>query len=135
MSSAVASITERVRERIRADGADLRGNAGAAERYVLDEIQRYSERALGGSLPLLTDERATARQVLAALTGYGPLQPYFDDDTVEEIWINSPDRVFIAREGVAELTGVLLTDAQVRELVERMLQSTGRRVDLSRPNL
>ena len=134
MSSAVASITERVRERIRADGADVRGGAGIAERYVLDEIQRYSERALGGSLPMLTDERAAARQVLAALTGYGPLQPYFDDDTVEEIWINSPDRVFVAREGNPELTGVRLTDGQVRELVERMLQSTGRRVDLSKPN-
>jgi pilus assembly protein CpaF len=133
MSSAVASITERVRERIRADGADLRGGTAVAERYVLDEIQRYSERALGGSLPLLADERTTARQVLAALTGYGPLQPYFDDDTVEEIWINSPDRVFIAREGVPHLTGVTLTEGQVRELVERMLQSTGRRVDLSSP--
>jgi pilus assembly protein CpaF len=133
MSSAVATITERVRERIRADGADLRSGTGIAERYVLDEIQRYSERALGGSLPLLADERAAARQVLAALTGYGPLQPYFDDDTVEEIWINAPDRVFIARDGVPELTGVRLTESQVRELVERMLQSTGRRIDLSSP--
>jgi pilus assembly protein CpaF len=133
MSSAVASITERVRERIRAEGADLRGGAGVAERYVFDEIQRYSERALGGSLPLLADERAAARQVLAALTGYGALQPYFDDDTVEEIWINAPDRVFIARDGVPELTDVRLTEGQVRELVERMLQSTGRRVDLSSP--
>ncbi len=129
MGSAVTTITERVRERIRADGADLRGGAGIAERYVLDEIQRYSERALGGSLPLLPDERDAARQVLAALTGYGPLQPYFDDDTVEEIWINSPDRVFVARDGVSQLTGVRLTEGQVRELVERMLQSTGRRVD------
>ncbi len=100
---------------------------------MLDEIQRYSERALGGSLPLLADERDTARQVLAALTGYGPLQPYFDDDAVEEIWINSPTRVFVARDGVPELTGVRLTESQVRELVERMLQSTGRRVDLSSP--
>ncbi|MDQ4137409.1 MAG: hypothetical protein M3116_00990 [Actinomycetota bacterium] len=131
MRTAVASITERVRERIRADGADLRGGSAVAERYVLDEIQRYSERALGGSLPLLADERDAARQVLAALTGYGPLQPYFDDDTVEEIWINAPDRVFVARSGVPELTGVRLTESQVRELVERMLRSTGRRVDLS----
>jgi pilus assembly protein CpaF len=84
MSTAVATITERVRERIRADGADLRGGSGIAERYVLDEIQRYSERALGGSLPLLADERAAARQVLAALTAYGPLQPFFDDDSIEE---------------------------------------------------
>ncbi len=41
--------------------------------------------------------------------------------------------MFIARDGVPELTAVRLTDGQVRELVERMLQSTGRRVDLSSP--
>ncbi len=133
MNSAVVTITDRVRERIRRDGVDLGTDRMLAERYARDEVQRYSERALGGSLPLLDDERLAARQVVAALTGYGPLQPFFDDDTVEEIWINSPEQVFIARNGVPELTEVRLTDAQVRELVERMLQSSGRRVDLSTP--
>ena len=72
----------------------------------------------------LGDEVSAARDVLASITGYGPLQPYFDDPTVEEIWINAPMRVFVARNGVAELTTVVLSDREVRELVERML-STG----------
>ncbi len=132
MSQAVAIITDRVRERVRKDGADL-GDDGVAERYIRDEVQRYSERALGGSLPLLADETHAANQVLASLTGFGPLQPYFDDPAVEEIWINSPQKVFVARDGVAELTDLELTDGEVRDLVERMLQSSGRRVDLSSP--
>ena len=70
---------------------------------------------------------------MASITGYGPLQPFFDDPTVEEIWINAPTRVFVARDGVAELTTVVLSDREVRELVERMLQHSGRRVDLSSP--
>ena len=41
--------------------------------------------------------------------------------------------MFIARNGVSELTRVELTDSEVRDLVERMLQSSGRRVDLSSP--
>jgi pilus assembly protein CpaF len=41
--------------------------------------------------------------------------------------------VFIARNGVSELTNVVLSEIEVRELVERMLQSSGRRVDLSSP--
>src|SRR5476649_1418937 len=88
MSQAVAIITDRVRERVRRDGADL-GDDGVAERYIRDEVQRYSERALGGSLPLLADEFHAASQVLATLTGFGALQPYFDDPGIEEIWINS----------------------------------------------
>ena len=41
--------------------------------------------------------------------------------------------MFVARDGVPELTATVLTDGEVRDLVERMLQSTGRRVDLSSP--
>jgi len=63
------------------------------------------------------------------------LQPFLDDPEVEEIWINGPERVFVARNGIPELTTVELTGSQVRDVVERMLQSCGRRVDLSKPNL
>ena len=61
------------------------------------------------------------------------LQPYFDEPTVEELWINEPGRVFIARRGVSELTNTILGDEQVRDLVERMLMTSGRRLDLSQP--
>jgi hypothetical protein len=49
------------------------------------------------------------------------------------VWINSPDRIFIARDGVSERIQLDLTETDVRDLVERMLRSTGRRVDLSSP--
>jgi pilus assembly protein CpaF len=39
----------------------------------------------------------------------------------------------VARNGVSELTTVLLTEQEVRDLVERMLVTSGRRVDLSSP--
>jgi pilus assembly protein CpaF len=133
MSQVVSMITEEVRARLRRDGVDLSRDRHLADRYVRDEVQRYSERALGGSLPLLADEESARREIVATLTGFGALQPFFDDDEVEEIWINSPDRVFVARGGVSELTNVTLTDGEVRDLVERMLQSTGRRVDVSSP--
>ena len=41
--------------------------------------------------------------------------------------------MFVARDGVAELTTTILRHDQVRDLVERMLKSSGRRVDLSSP--
>ena len=138
MSNAVALIAEQVRERVRRDGIDLGGDRDrpdhtVVDRYVREEVRRYSERALGGSLPMLLDEHQAAREIVASITGFGALQPFFDDPDIEEIWINGPSKVFIARNGVPELTSVLLTDTEVRDLVERMLQSTGRRVDLSSP--
>ncbi len=133
MSHALAHIADRVRERVRLDGVDLGSDEALAARYVRDEVQRYSERALGGSVPLLDDEANAAQQIVATLTGFGALQPYFDDAEVEEIWINAPDAIFIARDGIPELTSITLTDGDVRDLVERMLQHSGRRVDLSSP--
>jgi len=133
MPEALTIITRDVRERVRRDGVDLTSDGELAARYVRDGVQRYSERALGGSEKLLADEPAAVRQIIATLTGFGALQPFFDDPTVEEIWINAPDRVFVARNGVSELTALNLTHSEVRDLVERMLQSSGRRVDLSSP--
>lgn len=64
---------------------------------------------------------------------FGPIYPFILDDSVEEIWINSPQRIFIARKGKSELTTLILTSIQVQELVDRALMWSGRRLDLSNP--
>lgn len=133
MTDPVRTIADRVRTRVLRDGVDLARDDSAAARYTHEEVRRYSERALSGAHAQLGDELGTTREVLASITGYGPLQPFFEDPAVEEIWINAPTKVFVARHGVAELTTVVLSDREVRELVERMLQHSGRRVDLSSP--
>ncbi|MEL4317903.1 ATPase, T2SS/T4P/T4SS family [Leifsonia sp. YIM 134122] len=133
MTEAVRTITERVRARVRNDGVDLASDAALAERYARDALRDYVERSVAGAGPLIADEEQATREVIASLTGFGPLQPYLDDPTIEEIWLNSPSRVFVARNGVPELTPTVLTESAVRDLVERMLQSSGRRVDLSSP--
>jgi pilus assembly protein CpaF len=133
MTQALALITEQVRERVRREGIDVGSQRELVDRFVRDEVRRYSERALGGALPLLADEASATRQIVATLTGFGALQRFLDDEAIEEIWVNAPDRVFVARNGVPQLTEVRLGDTEVRDLVERMLQSSGRRVDLSSP--
>lgn len=44
-------------------------------------------------------------------------------------WINEPSKVFVARGGLAQLTMTILSADEVRDLVERMLKTSGRRVD------
>jgi pilus assembly protein CpaF len=64
---------------------------------------------------------------------YGPIFPFISDPTIEEIWINTPERIFVARNGRSELTNLLLTVDEVRNIVERALMWSGRRLDLSQP--
>lgn len=127
------SIAERVRTRVRREGVDLQGDHVAAERLVREELRVHAERAVRHGQPRVADEDETAREALAALTGFGAIQPYLDDPDVEEIWLNGPSRVFVARNGVSELTNTVLTEESVRDLIERLLGSTGRRVDHSSP--
>ncbi|MEU1970218.1 ATPase, T2SS/T4P/T4SS family [Microbacterium sp. NPDC019599] len=126
-------VAERVRERLRAERSDPARDPEFAARIARAEVRRHNDFALARGLVPVDDEPACVREVLAAVAGYGPLQPYLDDPTVEEVWINAPDRVFVARGGVSERVPLALTDGQVRDLVERMLHATGRRVDLSQP--
>lgn len=64
---------------------------------------------------------------------YGALQPLLDDESIEEIWINSPQRIFIARQGNSELTNLVLTTSQLQSIMDRILLWSGRRIDLSHP--
>jgi len=130
---AVAVVADEARELIRRRNLDPDRDPGGMRRLVEDLVADYDERSLSCTLPPVVDASATVKQVLDAVVGFGALQPYLDDPEVEEVWINEPGKVFVARRGIAELTTTILTDSTVRDLVERMLQTSGRRVDLSSP--
>jgi pilus assembly protein CpaF len=102
-------------------------------RLVEGVVAAYDERSLTRALPPLADQAVAVKRVLDEVAGFGPLQVYLDDPTVEEGWINEPGTVFVARGGLSELTTTILGAQEVRDLVERMLKSSGRRVDLSSP--
>jgi pilus assembly protein CpaF len=133
--NAPASIVEgEVRELIRTRGVDpVRDGSAAVERLVDEVLADYEARAHSSNLPRLDDRSRVRKSVLDEVAGLGPLQPLLDDPEVEEIWINGPGRVFCARGGVHVLTSVALDAKGIRDLVERMLRASGRRLDLSSP--
>lgn len=125
--NAEQQILELLRQKIAHDNIDVHTNTSALHDAIddlLDHAHTFYTR------PEREEIRA---RLLAEVCGVGALQPFLDDPTVEEIWINSPTRVFISRRGVPELTPVLMSEQQIKDLVERMLQFSGRRLDLSQP--
>lgn len=130
---ATAIVADEVRELIRRRGLDPVHDPAGLRRLVEDAVADYDERSLSSALPPLADTGGTVKQVLDEVAGFGPLQAFLDDPEVEEIWVNEPGKVFVARAGVPELTTTILTAQEVRDIVERMLKSSGRRVDLSTP--
>jgi pilus assembly protein CpaF len=130
---AVAVVEGEVRELVRRRGLDPLADAPAMRALVGEVMADYEQRSLSGGLRPIVDPESAARQVLDAVAGFGPLQRYLDDPEIEEVWINDPGRVFVARRGRSELTPLQLSAGDVRDLVERMLRSSNRRVDLSSP--
>ena len=77
--------------------------------------------------------RSTESNPESAIAPYGALQPFLEDPEIEEIWINSPQRIFVARKGKSELTNLVLTKSQVQAIMDRILLWSGKRIDLSQP--
>ena len=122
-----------VRDAVRREGVDPQREPAAVRRIAERVVAEHDQRSLTGAVAPVVDAALVVDDLLARVAGFGPLQRYFDDPEVEEIWINDPSRVFVARAGRHELTSTILNTTQVQELVERMLKSSGRRVDLSQP--
>jgi pilus assembly protein CpaF len=64
---------------------------------------------------------------------FGQLQEFIEDPEIEEIWINSPNRIFIAKQGHTHLTNLVLAESDIRDILERLLIWGGRRLDVSNP--
>jgi pilus assembly protein CpaF len=133
VATGLAIVEDEVRELIRRRGINPVAEVETVSRLIDEVTADYLDRSVNAALPPLGDLPALARSLRDAVCGFGPLQPYLDDPSVEEIWINEPGRVFIARRGRSELTTTILSADHVAELVERMLRSSGRRIDMSSP--
>ena len=89
--------------------------AHAISQLISEVIVDYDERSLSSGFAQLADPGAAARRVVDAAARFEPL-----------VRISCPV-------GVSELTNTILSADPVRDLVERMLKTSGRRVDLSSP--
>jgi len=129
----IEQLDARVREIVRQDVVDPQRDIALVRRIAEVVVRAHDEQSLTGRVAPVPDPDGFVGELVARVSGFGPLQPFLDDPSVEEIWINDPSRVFVARRGRHELTNLMLSSAQVNELVERMLKSSGRRIDISRP--
>jgi pilus assembly protein CpaF len=85
--------------------------------------------------PLTRDER---RQIVAEIAddilGYGPLEPFLRDDTITEVMVNGPERVYIERAGKIEPTDArFVDDAHLLRIIDKIVSQVGRRVDEASP--
>ena len=74
--------------------------------------------------------------VIAEITGFGPIEPLLRDESVTEVMVNGPSQIYVERKGKLELTGVTFrNDEHVRHIIDRIIAPMGRRIDESSPKV
>ena len=96
--------------------------------YVGDYVRRESLSLNQKELDIFSNE------IIAEMTGYGPLEPLLKDPTVTDILINTHRRCYIERFGQLHETKVHFKDeAHLLRIINRIVTAIGRRVDESSP--
>lgn len=66
--------------------------------------------------------------------GLGPLEILIKDDRISDILINGPERIYVEKAGILELTDVQFQDeAHLRRILQKVVSTVGRRLDESTP--
>jgi pilus assembly protein CpaF len=82
----------------------------------------------------LTERESLVGDVLNELFGLGPLEALLRDPDISDILVNRFDRVYIERNGRLEETDIVFKDDQhLLRIIERIVNSVGRRIDESSP--
>ena len=110
------------------DAEELEATARDKIRQIIDEV------TANGRLPAEIDPLRLEEDVFNEAMRLGPLEDLLADESVSEIMVNGPDRVYIERGGRLQLSDCQFTDdASVLAVIERIVAPLGRRIDESQP--
>jgi pilus assembly protein CpaF len=80
------------------------------------------------------EQHALAGELVHDMLGLGPLEPLLEDDSIADIMVNGPNRIFVERNGKVSLSVARFRDvAHLAGICQRIATAVGRRVDESSP--
>ena len=134
-SADLQTFHDQLHERVLAELGELLAGPGTTEdkrKTLANEVRRMVRESKRILTPSAQNEIVDS--VVNTVLGFGPLEPLLRDETVTEIMVNGPDRIFIERKGKVEKAAVTFRDENhVRDIIDRIVGPIGRRIDESSP--
>ena len=79
---------------------------------------------------------ALFEQIVAEILGLGPLEPLLADETITEVMVNGPKKIFVERRGKVQRVNLAFeSDEHLMRIIERIVAPLGRRIDESSPTV
>jgi pilus assembly protein CpaF len=105
------------------------------EQFVSEVGDIIRELLANETTPLNERERKQiVKDVLDEVMGLGPLEPLLHDESIDDILVNTFDKVYVERFGRLELTPVRFQDnTHLLRIINKMVAAVGRRVDEGQP--
>jgi pilus assembly protein CpaF len=102
------------------------------------EVKRVTEIILaedGFSVPLNAEEKGQlCTEIQDEILGLGPIEMFMQDPTISDILVNTYKQVFVEKRGKLQLTGARFKDDDhLKNIIDRIVSSVGRRIDESSP--
>jgi pilus assembly protein CpaF len=80
------------------------------------------------------DRERLLAEIADDVLGYGPLERLLADESVSEIMVNGPHRIWVERNGRLTETALRFNDdSHLRRIINKMVAQVGRRIDESSP--
>ncbi|TKA96569.1 CpaF family protein, partial [Cereibacter changlensis] len=118
------------------DNLNLAALEHATEANLRSEIAAIATEALEEMSVALNKEDRTIlfQELYDEVMGLGPLEPLLKDETVNDILVNGPNRIFVERNGKLTLTDITFKDERhLLRIIDKIVSAVGRRVDESNP--
>ena len=131
----LAELKQELHKRL-LDSLNLAALEQASEANLKAEISSIAAEALDEmAVSLNKEDRAILNQELYdEVMGLGPLEPLLKDESVNDILVNGPNRIFVERGGKLELTDITFKDERhLLRIIDKIVSAVGRRVDESNP--
>jgi len=127
--SAYENLRARAAERIEDRKYDADTNPDGVRHLIADVVEEYQATAHRGINEPLRDPEDMQRRIWQAVAGFGPLTELFENPHVEEIFIEGPRISFIDGSGRLRSHVVSTTETELRQVIDRLLAGTNRRLD------
>ena len=136
ISDAEGAIVEGIIRGVSDEFKEAVSQAGGVTPEIIAGIDAHVQKGVSGQVDDYETQQRVRKIVLSSIAGLGPIEPFVKDPTVEDIVVQRYDNIVVKRGGKTYSTqAAFMSDKQLIDVINRIVQEVGRQINLSTPKV